>query len=101
MSRTQIAELNGTIQQVTAQVNYITKANGKQIVKLNHVEIDSIKINHCWLYSSNFKNEFKFYKSSISRQITFNAKIDTYYKIRDNKKVLDYCLMNVTNIKFI
>ena len=32
MSRIQIAELTGTIQKVTAQVNYITKANGKQII---------------------------------------------------------------------
>lgn len=101
MARLQIANLIGTTQQVTAEVNYITYANGKQIVKLSKVCIDSIKINHCWLYSQNFKNEFKFYKSSINRQITFTAKIDTYYKIREGKKVLDYCLMNITNIKFI
>jgi len=101
MSRNQIANLTGTIQQVTAQVNYITKANGKQIVKLSKVCINNEKINHCWLYSSNFKNEFKFYKSSINRQITFSAKIDTYYKVREGKKVIDYCLMDITNIKFI
>lgn len=100
MSRIQIAELTGTTQKVTAEVNYITKANGKQIVKLNHVCINGIQVNHCWLYSSSFKKEFKFYKSSIGRQITFSAKIDTYYKTREGKKVLDYCLTQVSNIKF-
>jgi len=101
MSRTQISQLTGTTQQITAQVNYITKANGKQIVKLSHVSINGILINHCWLYASNFKTPFKFYKSSINRQISFSAKIDTYHKIREGKKVMDYCLMDITNIKFI
>lgn len=39
MARVQIKELVNTTQQVTATVNYITKANGKQIVKLTHVYI--------------------------------------------------------------
>lgn len=101
MSRTQIANLTNTTQQVTATVNYITYANGKQIIKLTHVNINNIQINHCWLYQQSFNKLFKFYKSSISRQIQFTATIDTYYKIRDNKKVLDYCLTKVDNIKFI
>ena len=100
MSRMQIAELTGTIQKITAEVNYITKANGKQIVKLSHVCIDNKVCNHCWLYASSFKKEFKFYRSSIGRQITFSAKIDTYYKVREGKKVIDYCLTQVSNIKF-
>lgn len=100
MARVQIKELINTTQQVTATVNYITKANGKQIVKLTHVCINGIAINHCWLYASSFKSEFIFYKSSISRQIKFSAKIDTYYKVREGKKVLDYCLTQVSNIKF-
>lgn len=100
MARVQIKELVNTTQQVTATVNYITKANGKQIVKLTNVCIDDKICNHCWLYASSFKKEFEFYKSSIGRQITFNAKIDTYYKVREGKKVLDYCLTQVSNIKF-
>ena len=101
MARTQISELVGTTQQVIAEVNYIKYANGKQIIKLSKVCIDGKAINHCWLYFSSFKKEFKFYKSSIGRQITFSAKIDTYYKVREGKKILDYCLTQVSNIKFI
>jgi uncharacterized protein YlaN (UPF0358 family) len=101
MARVQIKELTNTIQQVTATVNYITYANGKQIIKLTHVNINGIMVNHCWLYQESFLKSFIFYKSSIGRQITFNAKIDTYYKIKDNKKVIDYCLTKINNIKFI
>lgn len=101
MSRTQIANLTGTTQQIIAQVNYITYANGKQIIKLTHVNINGKIVNHCWLYSQSFLTNFKFYKADINNQITFTTKIDTYYKIRDNKKVLDYCLTQVNNIKFI
>jgi uncharacterized protein YlaN (UPF0358 family) len=101
MARVQISNLINTIQQVTAQVNYIAYANGKQIVKLTHVNIDNIAVNHCWLYYQNFKKEFEFYKSSIDRKITFTATIDTYYKVREGKKVMDYCLTKVDNIRFI
>jgi hypothetical protein len=101
MSRTQIKHLTNTTQQVTATVNYITYVNGKQVVKLTHVNINGTICNHCWLYSESFNKPFIFYKSSISRQIKLTATIDTYYKIRDNKKVKDYCLTKVDNIKFL
>jgi len=101
MSRTQISTLVNTTQTVTAQVNYITYANGQQIIKLTHVNINNTICNHCWLYNSNLATNFKFKKSQINKQITFTATIDTYYKVRDNKKVLDYCLTKVDNIQFI
>lgn len=101
MPRVQIARFNGSRQLVEAEVNYITYINGKQIVKLNHVNINGILVNHCWLYYKNLKKPFEFYRSSLGRKITFSAKIDTYYKIKNGKRVMDYCLMDVTNIKFI
>lgn len=101
MSRTQIANLTGTTQQVNATVNFITYINGRQVVKLTRVNIDNIAVNHCWLYSQSFKTNFKFKRSDINKQITFTAKIDTYYKVRQGKKVIDYCLTKVDNIQFI
>jgi hypothetical protein len=63
--------------------------------------IQNIKVNHCWVYYQNFNNPFEFYRSSIGRTIKFNATIDTYYKIREGKKVIDYCLSKVDNIRFL
>lgn len=100
--RVELEKINKTTNTFSAKIDFIksAKVKGKyvNIILFRHVKMDNkILTNHVWQLQSNINTKIN--KSMLHKEITFVATAEKYYKNKDGKKVLDYCLNNIKVIE--